>query len=185
MRSQLGNKVRAVFSRELTRQLPQFRRISVQLPPGYRAYYSQVGSLHCYIILCIDRERDSFTIECAWSTSGQFPSQACLAEPRDWPERRIMRDQPSSGQFRFRLARLWETQDLWWHLVPSAHVAKFTAESSPILNPMPVERATAGIQSMVDNCISRIREHAIPYFEAVAEGTARGDDRPDLAYQPG
>jgi hypothetical protein len=134
----------------------------------------------CYLVLCIAPKEDCFTVECAWSLNGRFPTVGLLF-PRDIKRSQIHRDEPRNGEFYFRLAYLWQDKDQWWWLVPEAQVnaridrfadAVIAADDAAVLRSLeepPIEEAMANVLPMVEDAIEKIIIHAVPYFEQVKD----------------
>jgi hypothetical protein len=178
MRSKLAQAVRRQFEEQLHATCPQFARDrEALLPPGWNAYRWQARpDLACYLVLCLHSKQDSFAVECAWSSNGPFP-KGTLRSPRDIEFSRIRRDEPKDGEFRFRLALLWQDRDHWWWLVPEEQVnARLTRFEEALLSgddaeirkwqeDPPIEEAKANVRPMVDAAMEKITLHALPYFE--------------------
>src|SRR5688572_16573874 len=162
MRSPLGKAVRRRFDDQLKRRLPAFERTRVNNTQGWPVYRRQIRpGFFAFLMLCLDRQRDHFTVECAWSPHGDYPLGARPSSPRDWPEREIVRDSPAP-EFRFRLPELWQSYDLWWQLVPqeqtdqrfdaflNAVVANEHARALKLTEEPPLEDAMSRVQPLVD-----------------------------------
>jgi hypothetical protein len=185
MRSRLGKAVRQRFALQLRKHVPAFEPDTTAIvPSGWKVFRWQACSdLACYVVLCFDRGHDRFTIECAWSHSNTFPQYGALQYPRDWPVQEIIRDEPVGGQFRFRLAYLWQPDDYWWWLVPEAQVkalqekfidaviARDVADVMHAMDDPPISEALVNVPAAVDDAVQKIVEHGMPYFHGII-GTA-------------
>lgn len=182
MRSQISKALRKQFAEALVESgLPFTPDKHAGVPNGWRAFSWKLRSnFICYVILCIHPSEDNFTIECAWTTSGVFPSESGLQTPLDWPEHSLKQDRPQNGAFRFRLAQLFQPNDFWWWLVPEEIVrAKMDQFCDGVINkdvvatfdaiaPTPISRPIENIPRMVAASVKMISQYAVPYFQAQA-----------------
>ena len=98
---------------------------------------------------------DAFTIEISWSCTNDSPFEATLRDPSAPFE--------LSG-VRFRLGRFWEPQkDVWWYVAEPNFGRSLLSVFRPASDPK------AAIDAAVTDAIQRIQEHALPYFDRVAE----------------
>jgi hypothetical protein len=176
MRKQLGKAVRRRFELRLKETLPQFKTLPpAACPFGGRLFEWGVRpDLSAFLFLQIGPQ-DEFTIECAWSGDGRYPFDIPLGNPLDYPGAEVRRDRPQEGRFRFRLGNLWEARrDVWWYLAPRPSLAALQAQLSAVTHGTyqepPLDEALAKVDPLVDEAISRVRDHAVPYFLRVAAG---------------
>lgn len=181
MRSKLGKAVRSRFEEQMKKHVSTFLfDPDALVPPGWRVFrWSPRPDWHAFIILGFHQMHDCFTVECAWSRTGEFPTSGRIQRPRAWPERNIEADDVSGCQFGFRLGYLWQPRDHWWWLVPEAdvkarsnkHMRSVIAQDwrtvEETLEDPPIEEAMANVRPMVDDAIQKIIDYAIPYFEAI------------------
>ncbi len=161
MRSKLATVVRREFTSRLRQELPEFAEVKTKdIPSAYRLYAWQVvPDLTCYLMLVLYRTRDWFTIEAAWSESGNFPSDALLSLPSD---------PPHDGALRFRLPDLWldSSHDFWWKLGPElSPLQEF--EQSMNGTEEPIEVALERVPAAIDDAVHHIVRYGIPYFRTV------------------
>jgi hypothetical protein len=182
MRSVLAKAVRKRFEQQIRKRLASLEPDPTAIvPQGWRVFsWSARPDLTFYLVLCIDPQHDSFTVEGAWSRTSAFPGYGGLQYPKAWPEREIREDEPSGGQFRFRLAHLWQPRDHWWWLVPEAEVKAQTDKFADAgmagdpdiyagLEDLPLEEAQSNVLPMVDDAIEKIMIHAVPYFKQIKD----------------
>ena len=193
MRSKLAKAVRKEFAARLKRSLPQFKlaklreieflgKMEKEIPPGYRLYLWDFSKDLCvYLVLCIATPKmgDAFTVECAWTRNGRFPSLLGLTimHPCDFPKFGIVCDEPKDGDFLFRIGELWEPHvDHWWWVAPRPsfeEINKWSREGNfegeKLFGPpeMPIDEAMKNVVPCVEDAINRIIEYAVPYFEKI------------------
>lgn len=170
VRSALGRAVRETFERRLKEESSRFHRTTqVKISPECRLYeWVHDEKMRFFLVLQMHRSEDRFTIEVAWSKNGE------------WPEGHVpLPDSPllasPSGEMRFRIGLLWNTQpDHWWQVVPGGlHAVPVQAPRDPealwreITNPPPIEDALKEVPAVVDDAIAKIQTFVIPYFERV------------------
>ena len=93
-------------------------------------------------MVMVSPKGNSFTVECAWSESGEWPASVLSNGPDD---------PPRQGAVRFRIGQLWGAADFWWR---------------PRIAPTPEEQVGPAVQ----DAIERIERYVIPFFEKVEAG---------------
>jgi len=161
MRSAVARAVRNRFASRLRDEIPQFKEWGDEnVSSGDRLCRWQVApGLTFYIMLQFHRLEDWFTVELAWSRSGQWPAVAPLPSAVD--------EEPVSGALRFRLGRLWAPpeKDVWWELAPKPLVE---AGLDSFLNRVPEKDLLPKVEPAVENAIQHVVRDALPYFRKVA-----------------
>lgn len=176
MRAKLAKELRSRFRAEMARSLPQFHedRAPCRIPGNIVYSFKQNDNLVYYICLYIGKY-DSFTIECAWSTDGNFPYDVMLATPGRFPQHFNKNGVANVSCLKFRLTALYPPYtDEWWTILESIPVAELmiSLDSNPGLPKLykNTEEGLPKINGLVKDVISKLLDYAIPYFSSVASG---------------
>lgn len=166
MRRELAKKVRGTFDELIRRRLPMFKRCAAAgMPPGDRVYsWAASDELAFFIALLLHHQNDAFTLEIAYNTTDNWPSDIFMLSAEDPPQ---------DGAARFRLSRLvpgQERHDHWWWLVAKPNPADFAT----FMNEEPIARASERVERCVSEAVDQLDAYALPYFQELRQG--RRDD---------
>jgi hypothetical protein len=119
-------------------------------------------ALTLFVALQAHHDRDRFTVEIAWSVSGQFPWGAFA--------RRIGRPEG-----RRRLGGVFKGDDHWWHLDPAYEAAwqRYMDDwrtGGAGLHATPVDELLPRVQSQLADAIDKVASHGLPYLQLAARG---------------
>ena len=164
VRKELGKPTRELFFSRLAEIAPDFKRTSQHDMKGFTwTFTRRIGDLRQSITFQRHKYDDAFTIEISWSCTNDSPFEATLKDPSAPFEQ--------SG-VRFRLGRFWESQkDVWWYVAEPNFGRSLLSVFRPASDPK------AAIDAAVADAIHRIQEHALPYFDRVAEVMTGRDSR--------
>lgn len=190
MKKILSDNLRKQFNEQLQKSISRFKpvkakRIDVlgkkimEIPFGNRLYlWDYKEDLYFYILLVISTQTmgDAFTIECAYSSKGRFPSTLPLMHPFDIPKSGIIKSIPLNGEFRFRLGDLFNPEnDFWWWVCPNpsfeeiSEWVKQPVTEETLFMPQKIsdQEAMESIEPLVRDAVDKIKNYAIPYFEKI------------------
>ena len=156
MRKELGKPTRDLFFGQLKEIAPDFARSSEYDIKGFSWTVSRrIGDLRQAITFQSHKYDDAFTVEIWWTCTQGNPFERTLGDPSDAFTPRGVR---------FRLGRFWEPQkDVWWHVAEPT----FGRSLLSVFHPQP-DPETA-IHVAVSDAVNRIQQHALPYFDRVAQ----------------
>ena len=177
MKRAIGQVLKRSFRSALKRRCPEFVEIhDAVVPAGAPVFcWDARPRLSFYLVLVTWSREDKFTIEGAWSESGEFPSDEGLSAPRDCPYHRIVKDQPVGGKFRFRLPTLWlDRGEFWWEIVPPVTPEEMIERFDRFVKTSTSEEPTIDelrerIEASAADAVDRIVEHFIPYCRSMLE----------------
>jgi hypothetical protein len=172
VRSKLGKAVRKRFRQQLCQRFPGLKEIrGAEVPPGWLVFGVEVApDLTFYVVLVPYRQQDRFTLEGAWTRNCRFPISVGLLEPKDSLVPCLYRDEPRNGDFRFRVARLWQGQEFEWDLAPQPSLADELLKFGRLPEQPPIEEALSRVDATVYDALERIDQYLVPYFDQVAAG---------------
>lgn len=170
MRKELGETTRELFFLRLGEVAPEFHPCSTYDVKGFTwSFLHREGPLSQWIWFQRHRTENAFTVEISWSCLSENPTHPPFGRPTD----------PfSPAGCRFRLGAFWEKGgDFWWHVTePSASLFDLSPEefSKSLLQPpvINLEKELPRIRAAIEDCVSRIHDHALPYFRQVSEWSA-------------
>ncbi|MDX2110343.1 MAG: hypothetical protein SFY80_08900 [Verrucomicrobiota bacterium] len=173
MRKELGKPTRELFFRRLGEVAPKFQRCGIYDIKGFTwSFLNQDKNLYQWICFQRHKYENAFTIELAWRLSAGDPCEVVF----DAPTKSF-----SHKGNRFRLGGLWGNQrDYWWYVtdpLPDISTASMEDYLQMCIAPpeIDIEKALPRIHAVVDDAISRIQNHALPYFEKVSEWVVQQD----------
>jgi hypothetical protein len=97
---------------------------------------------------------DRFTVEGAWSRTGDFPNSALPSDPNQ---------ELIEQEVRFRLSSLWTKKDVWWWLGREP-----TLQDLINAREQPLDDKMRHVEPQVDAAIQKVMEYALPYFKRIA-----------------
>lgn len=168
MRKEYGRVLRELFARRMHEELPEFSQAklsTIYFTPGDRAFEKKLGDgTSLWINLNIDSKLECFTIEIGWSDFGRWPELGMRPSPIR-PENKA---EFSEKEYLTRLPFLWTEMDTWFEIEP------FNPESSikdlmKKMEPISKDEARDKVSPVVEDCIDRISEYAVPYLQQRAE----------------
>ncbi|MCB9867795.1 MAG: hypothetical protein H6816_14305 [Phycisphaerales bacterium] len=189
MKSALGKILRHEFRRRFRERYPGFQELrDVVLPPGWVALGLDITpSFSVYVVLVVYRNEDRFTIELAWTRNGRFPTHVPLLYPRDLPEFNVKKDRDRDGDFCCRIGKFWQIKDFSWRV----REPQFSKKAGPgsggaeyddgALGESRDNRAPNSVQALIDDALSRIDVHVMPYFDEVASELGHAESVAKLA----
>ncbi|HEX2972377.1 MAG TPA: hypothetical protein VHP11_08585 [Tepidisphaeraceae bacterium] len=189
VRRELGKAVRDRFRKQMGLRFSGFKEDrGAEVPTGWQVFGLEIASdLAVYIILAIFPGEDRFTIEGAWTRNGRFPADVRLLWPKEYPEADVRRDDAYNGDFRFRLATLWQPRDRSWDLVPPPSLQEFIRQQNEMIRhgklpeEPPIEEALGKVDVLVDDAMAKIDEYLLPYFDQIAVESAHTERVSELA----
>lgn len=170
MKADLAKDVRTRFERAFLVSFPQFQRLKKpEVPSDWRVYgWRQSEGLSVYVTLGIANHCDDFTVEVAWSRLHRFPSHIPVGVP-EWDPNAIPVGKATDVESSFRAWHLWEPgRDVWWRVRRDRDVPDEFDDLLPPLPPLPGDERARPVQEQVDDAITRIRDHVMPYFRSLA-----------------
>ena len=176
MRAKLANRVRRRFSKRLLAELPEFVELEgegVSHPKGNKLFAWRCPSATFFIHLNLAAKGDQFTLEVAWSRTHTYPPRTTFLKHggRFGPF-----DYVSDGEMSFRVSLLCDglSREGFWQVderpdIPLGLSAEGYMEfwQKRLNRPKPeelYERADA----LVDQAITCVHEHVVPYFKEVS-----------------
>ncbi len=167
MRKELGKPTREYFFARLTDVAPEFQRCNTCDIKGFTwSLLRQERNLCQWIWFQRHKYDDAFTVELSWS---------CLTKEPQRPPHKNPADPFGPEGARFRLGAFWNNGgDYWWYVAdPPPAMSDLSPEEYVRRLLMPAEvdlsQALPRVRAAVDDAISRVQEHALPYFGRVAE----------------
>jgi hypothetical protein len=162
MRRELAKAVLNEFTQELSKTLPQFRRMKNE--PGFLGIYRWQVAPDLFFFLGLQRSpnEDHFTVEVAWSGKDDYPFETFNVSPKE---------RPKGGRFRVRLGGFWSEEDVWWKLVPDWTNEEWDALTFEGKEPeeTPVDEALKKVRPEVKDAMERVHQHAVPYLRKIAK----------------
>jgi hypothetical protein len=192
MRRELKRELVVFATSLMARHLPMFQPIDARgAETGPMFAYAAGTGFTFFINIYASQKRDAFTVELAWSESGEWPTDSGNV-PRDWAELRLVKTPPKDGKYRFRLTKLWlvPKMDPWWEITPRASVAEILRRDPRdlgYLEEMDIAEAVERLRNLLADAIAKTVEYGIPYFRNVANerGIAwPSGDQPERASPP-
>jgi hypothetical protein len=189
VRSKLGKAVRDRFRKQMSLRFPGFKETrGAEVPAGWQVFGLEVApDMAFYVVLAIFPKEDRFAFEGAWTRNGRFPAYVGLLNPKGFPDAAVRRDEAHSGDFRFRLANLWQPRDHSWDLVPPPSLQEFMRQQNEMIRhgklpeEPPIEEALGKVDALVDDALAKIDEYLLPYFDQVAVESAHNERASELA----
>lgn len=161
MQTTLATSLRREFAAALRRLLPSFAEDkNVELPCGWRAYRCVADrKFTSFVILCISPREDRFTVEVAWSLTGQLPCSEILQAPGT----------EKTGES-LRLSLLWHPQqvDHWW-TIGKQRTLEDLANFAP---DEPVAEKLRDVEAKVAEAMAKLQAFGIPYLKRIADRLA-------------
>jgi len=192
MRSALGKELRKQFALEMSRTFPEFIEIKIPRPrPGSRMYVWRTPQVSFFILMWPLDNRDKFGIMYGWSSSVEPPTEQYKYNPEheqnvlshDGRLFRIMQvfneaggkedhfwvlDDPMDIAFERTLQEFSKPRDTEIQTLERA-VTEGLSYMMSSHRETEVEKLIPKIPSLVKDCMKRIQETVIPYFEKIKE----------------
>ncbi len=175
MRSPVRKHLNKTFRKEFEKRFPGFRFLKLPRGSVLRIWEWRIAAgLVFYLGIQPFPNEDSFVLEIAWTTDGEFPWHVV-----EWPNMQAPRG-------RERLGKLWKRfgDEPVWDAAPEmaeAQKIRFAAmlrrEDFKYDPPPDVDIVIPRIAPLVDDALRKFQEYGIPLFEEVA----RNQGIPDLS----
>ena len=167
MRKELGKPTRDLFFRRIKEIAPEFLRVSTYDIKGFTwSFLRREGNLRQWLTFQRHKYEDAFTVGLSWS---------CLDDNPTLPRWGSPADPPVPGGCQFRLGHFWDPKhDKWWHIV------KPEDDAFGMMFPLGDSQMAAALVEVprqVEDAITGIEQHALPYFEMVARWARRRSPR--------
>jgi len=173
MRPPIRKQLVTAFQRDFEKLYPQFSLLKLPSSSTLTIWaWSVDPRLAFYVALSPFKDEDSFALEVAWSEDGEFPWTSFGQVDVEAPARRE------------RLGRLWARhgKEPVWDAAPEVATAmqgRFDAiqrgEEVSYPPPPAVEVVIPRIARLVDDCLQKFREYALPLFNQVAQHRGLGN----------
>jgi hypothetical protein len=178
MRSEIGKRVKAIFSERVRERFPYFSAVEpTGALQGGLLYKWQVSSeVCCFIYLQLSRKmyQDCFMVELSCS-SADFPLHLLASDPNN----------VHNGAVRFRLPELYRDEwrhkskqvPWWWigrevrpHEITERALTQLGRGKQSLTNSLelPVDEALPLVEPQVEDAIRRIEKYGINYFRNFA-----------------
>ena len=171
MRKEYGKALRKLFGQKIQAKLPDYSpaKISnIYFTPGDRAFEKKVeNEVSYWINLNVNQKLECFTAEIGWSAMGRWPELSM----RPSPIRPDYNSEFEEREYITRLPFLWTKDDYWFEIEPfkpGSDLESLKKQMEPIADDKVLER----VAPVVEDCIDRIVQYAIPYFEEHAKRNA-------------
>jgi hypothetical protein len=145
-----------------------------KLPSSYYVVSAKRNATTIFIAMLPSPLFDTFTIEAAWSKSGELPSMLDTSESVSVLSSGDLGSLDVRDSCRFRASRIWGQDDYWWQLdsqdSPEARQARdhHFMRTGELLAAPSVEEAILGIDRQLNDAFSRLREYVLPFLDHVA-----------------
>lgn len=163
MRSEIAKELRRKVELGMRERLPQFARARREEPSGNRLYKCEKESLCLYVHLIISNYWDEFSVECAWTRHGHFPSDIAPL-PATSPT-----DPPLNGAMRVPLEYLraglaTPKRERWWALTDRPRLDGTGVDTT---RAEPFSVVLSRLDVSLEQLFSDLETWALPYFEQV------------------
>lgn len=164
MRKEYAHVLRQHFSQRFEERFPAFAPQGVKtiyFTPGDRAFENKLDDgTSLWISLHVDQKYECFNVEIGWSALGRWPELGMRPSPLRPDNHAEFEEQ----EYLTRLPFLWTENDDWFEIEPFDPGSDLASLAKKI-EPIDRREARDKVAPVVEACIEKIAEYAIPYFE--------------------